>query len=47
MANRRSLGRKYDVADPQDGVLQMGRDDGEIFRIEGDEFQEVHGLPNC
>ena len=37
------LGQENDIAYPQNSVLQMGRDDGQIFRIEGDEFEEVHG----
>jgi hypothetical protein len=40
------LGQIDDVAHPQQGVLQMGRDDREIVRVEGDKSEEIHGPIN-
>jgi hypothetical protein len=37
------LGEIEDIPYAQEGILKMRRNHGKIFRIEGDEFQEVHG----
>ena len=37
------LRQEGEIADANDRILQMRRDDREVFRIEGDELQEVHG----
>ena len=39
-----TLGRRqeFEVADLQDGVLDMGRDDAQVLVVERDELESVH-----
>jgi hypothetical protein len=38
------LRQKGEIPDADDGVLEMGRDDREVFRVKGDKSQEIHGF---
>jgi hypothetical protein len=39
-------GQIGDIAHPEQGILQVGGDNGKIFRIESDKSQEIHGGTN-
>ncbi|GEO14419.1 hypothetical protein MAE02_21150 [Microvirga aerophila] len=39
-------GQVQNIAHAQERILEMRRDHGKIFRIKGDEFQEIHEPTN-